>query len=600
VLTWITQAIRRDDVAIPVARSADRSRSARLVHAAADAAAGGDGRVAPPPELMSSEVAGDEVGRSTTSPLGGRWARVVGIAVTGFFVSLYVYNTIRFDRDTLSGDQWVWVREVLIPYDQGRRSMLEAITFEYGSLSHSHIPTLTVLLANSRLLHLDLSVDAFVGVLSLVGVAVVVHRHASRSSPLEPWLVTGAVAALVFMSSHFRNFTWSLLQFQMFYVLVAIWYLYRFGRQVENPRPIHALLVVPATLVLGDAIGVAAVLASMVYLVAMVLGRRIQWRKAALHLMAFPILVVILGRLLTGVRSHGEQSFGQFIDLTRGDPGGAVRAGIDALAGALVGFRDEPPTLLPFLSWDWSAWGVLATLVLAAAAVVGVRRGGLTSHDHFPLMLVLASGIWSAGVIRSRFWMSGPEAMREYRYVPYTTLLGVGLILVLAAKWAVLGGWRFPSGAVLLVAVLASATGSLDLTRDVTGEHAQRTSLATLDQFVEGSIDAPSVGGLQCTVERPCLEAAWYLWDEGLGPFAGRPSGAPSWVPELRAAVFAEIRSIPVKQRPWACALTMRAADLSPGVDALGVSVPPGSDAEAEKIYGRAFEVQCRAWKLIR
>ena len=556
--------------------------------------------VARPPELMSSEVTGDEVGPSTTSPTGGRWARVIGIGITAFFVGLYVYNTIRFDRDTLSGDQWVWVSEVLIPYDHGRRSIWEAITFEYGSLSHSHIPTLAVLLANSRLLQLDLTVDAFVGVLSLVGVTVVVHRHTSRSSPLEPWLVTGAVAALVFMSSHFRNFTWSLLQFQMFYVLVAIWYLYRFGRQVENPRPIHALLVVPATLVMGDAIGVAAVLASMVYLGAMVLGRRIQWRKAVLHLLAFPIQVAILGRLLTGERSHGEQSFGQFIALVREDPGGAVGAGIDTLAGALVGFRDLPPTPLSFLSWDWSAWGALATLVLAAAAVVGVRRGGLTSHDHFPLMLVLASGIWSAGVIRSRLWLAGSEAMQASRYVSYTTLLGVGLILVVAAKWAVLRAWRFPSGAVLLVAVLVSATGSLDLTRDVTGEHSQRASLTSLDQFVEGSIDAPSGGGLQCTVRHPCLEAAWYLWDEGLGPFAGRPSGVPSWVPELRAAVFAEIRSIPVKERPWVCALTTPAADLSPGVDALGVSVPPGSDAEAEKIYRRALDVQCRAWRPIR
>ncbi|HEX6418615.1 MAG TPA: hypothetical protein VFZ77_08955, partial [Acidimicrobiales bacterium] len=445
VLTWITHAIRPDDVATAagtnIARSADRSGSARPVHAAADAASAGGATVLPPvarpPELMSCEVAGDEVGRSTTSLSGGRWARVIGIGVTAFFVCLYVYNTIRFDRDTLSGDQWVWVSEVLIPYDHGRRSILEAITFEYGSLSHSHIPTLTVFLANSTLLQLDLTVDAIVGVLSLVGVAVVVHRHATRSSPLEPWLVTGAVAALVFMSSHFRNFAWSLVQFQMFYVLVAIWYLYRFGRQVENPRPIHALLVVPATLVMGDAIGVAAVLASMVYLGAMVLGRRIQWRKAVLHLVAFPVHVAILGRLLTGERSHGEQSFGQFIGLVREDPGGAVGAGVDALAGALVGFRDEPPDLLSFLSWDWSAWGALATLVLAAAAVVGVRRGGLTSHDHFPLMLVLASGIWSAGVVRSRLWLVGSEAMQAPRYVSYTTLLGVGLILVLAAKWAV-------------------------------------------------------------------------------------------------------------------------------------------------------------------
>lgn len=523
-------------------------------------------------------------------------SRFLGLGVVASFAVLYLYNAIRSDRDTLRGDQWVWVRDVLVPFEQGRLSLFDAVTTEYATMSHSHIPTLSVFLANANLFGLDLTVDVIVGLLSLVAVTMIVHRHAERLGGVDPWLVTGAASSLVFLSSSYGNFAWSLLQLQMFYVLVATLYLYRFARQVENPTPVHALVVVPATLALGDAIGVAAVVSSLVYLVLLTAVRRVALKQAALHLLVFPVHLYVLGELLSGTRAHGEIPWRTFLDIVRDQPADILRAGSEALAGGLFGFHDEG-----LLSWDWGWLGLAATLILLAAAGIGLRRGRLESHDHFPLMLILASVIWSAGVLRSRFWLGGVEVMRTPRFVPYTTLLGLGVILLVAGKWRVLRRWRYAVGATLAVVVAVNAIGSLLVSVDGDGKRQQDLELTSLREYVEGSVDVPILAGLQCHFTTPCLEAAWFLWDEGLGPFAGSPSNAPDWVVDLRAAVFAELRDVDLVEHPAECS-TLSATTDDELLDRLGphrALVPPDrrSEIEAVEIFRRAITVECLAFE---
>jgi hypothetical protein len=510
---------------------------------------------------------------------------------------MYLYNARRFDRDMLLGDQWVWVRDVLMPFEQGRMSLHDAVTAEYATLSHSHIPTLSAFLANANLLGLDLTVDVMVGVLSLVAIAVIVHRHAAQLPSISPWPVIAAATSLLFMSSNYRNFAWSLLQFQMFYVLVAVFYLYRFAKQVEDPRPFHALVVVPATLVLGDAIGVAAVVSSLAYLGSLALLRRVRVRKVALHFAAFPIHLFLLGRLLTGTRAHGEISLRTFLEIARDRPVDLLQAGAEGLAGALFAFQADPPSALPVLSWDWAWLGVVATLVLVVGGTIGLLRARLEPSDHFPLMLTLASAIWVAGVLRSRFWLAGTDVMRAPRFFPYTALLGLGLILLVAGKWQVLRRWRYPVAAVISLAVAVNAITSLALTLDDEGERRQDVELASLLQYVEGSIEAPVQSGRQCKLRTPCLEAAWYLWDEGLGPFAEQPSDAEGWVPDLRASVFAEIRSLAAVPLRTRCDRLPTAPDeeVLEHIESRGAMVPDDGRGEAVAIYRRAFEVECAA-----
>ena len=541
---------------------------------------------------------------------GTQKSTVIGVMVTVFFVGTYLYNTVRFDKDTLRGDQWYWVRNVLIPFEEGRISFFDAITTEYANLSHSHVPTLIVFMTNARILHLDLTVDRLVGTVSLLAVLCIIFRHAAVSRPgVDPWVVTAAAASLLFISSSYVNFVWSLLRFQMFYVLVAVWYLYRFGKQVESPTAFHALAVVPAAIVLGDAIGVAAVLSSLVYLTISMVLRRTPVRKGVLHLAALPIQLFVLGALLTGTRPHGELPWGSFLDLVRDRPAEVAAMVRDAIAAGLVGYRDIPIGGLGILSWDLAWYGFAVTLVLTLAATLGLVRSGIEQRDHFPLMLIGATAIWSAGVIRSRFWLFGPDAMRADRYVAYTTLLGLGLIVFLAGKWSILGRWRLVVGATVYIVVMLSAIGTLAVTVEDVGERAQEAELASLRDFVEGSIDVPVQEGAQCNVRTPCLEAAWFIWDRGLGPFSGQPSGAPEWVPMFRSAVYAGLRAMDPWQRWYGCSWLSGATDddvaeviATPGpgtitefMNARDASLPGDAIADAVVIYRRAVHVECQA-----
>jgi hypothetical protein len=541
---------------------------------------------------------------------GTQKSTVIGVMVTVFFVGTYLSNTVRFDKDTLQGDQWYWVRNVLIPFEEGRISFFDAITTEYANLSHSHVPTLIAFITNARILDLDLTVDRLVGTASLLAVLCIVFRHASVSQPgVDPWVVTAAASSLLFMSSSYGNFVWSLLQFQMFYVLIAVWYLYRFGKQVESPTAFHALVVVPAAIVLGDAIGVAAVLSSLVYLTISMVWRRTPVRKGVLHLAALPIQLFVLGALLTGTRTHGELPWGSFLDLVSDRPAEVAATVRDAIAAGLVGYRENPTSGLGILSWDLAGYGLAVTLVLALVATLGLVRSGIEQRDHFPLMLIGATAIWSVGVIRSRVWLLGPDAMHADRYVAYTTLLGLGLILILAGKWSILGRWRLVVGATVSIVVMLSAVSTLAVTVEDVGERAQEAELASLRDFVKGSIDAPVQKGLQCNVRTPCLEAAWFLWDRGLGPFSGQRSGAPEWVPVFRSAVYASLRAMDPWQLGFHCSWFSGATDddvaqviatSGPGtitefMNARDTSLPADAIADAVVIYRRAVHVECQA-----
>ena len=111
---------------------------------------------------------------------GTQKSTAIGVMFTAFFVGTYLYNTVRFDKDSLRGDQWYWVRSVLIPFEEGRISFFDAITTEYATLSHSHVPTLIVFITNARILDLDLTVDRLVGTVSLLALLCIVFRHVNH------------------------------------------------------------------------------------------------------------------------------------------------------------------------------------------------------------------------------------------------------------------------------------------------------------------------------------------------------------------------------------------------------------------------------------
>ena len=138
----------------------------------------------------------------TRSEDPNRWARasvVVAVGVIAFFVVTYVYNAVRFADDLIIGDQWYWVDNVLIPYERGELGLFDALTYEYASLSHSHIPTLAVFLFSYEFFGLTLAIDRVIGVLALSGLLGIVFVEANRHLGRREALLTTAVGLAVAM-----------------------------------------------------------------------------------------------------------------------------------------------------------------------------------------------------------------------------------------------------------------------------------------------------------------------------------------------------------------------------------------------------------------
>jgi len=89
-----------------------------------------------------------------------RLIRYIAIAVIATFaINVAVFAWI-VNPDHLQGDQWQWMREVIIPYRAGDISLFDALTYEFSVLSHTHILTLGEMLLNERMFGLNLKLSS--------------------------------------------------------------------------------------------------------------------------------------------------------------------------------------------------------------------------------------------------------------------------------------------------------------------------------------------------------------------------------------------------------------------------------------------------------
>ncbi len=524
----------------------------------------------------------------------------------------YLFNSLRHDVDSFRGDQWFWMTNLLLPLENDRLSMFDTITFEYEPLAHSHIPTFATMVLNRRLLDLDTTVDMVIGVLSLIAVFAIAWLHVGedRRSVLGK-LTLAAIAGIVFMSLDGSNFIWSLLQFQLFYIAVGVAYMWRFGRYVERPTYWWPFVAVPVAMIVGDAAGVAAVIASAIYLVPLLLARRVNWRHGATVGVSIAGAVVIVGNLLRGQKGHGGEGPLAFAETLLTDPAEPLHSFYFALSQAFVGLhRGDAGFLL--IRWDFAILWFAVGMFLVGFAAWGVRKGGIGPRDHFPIMLVIATLFWTLGVVRSRVWFFGPEAtMQQPRYGANTTLLGVGVLLLLVNhRKSLVPRARAGVGGLIALVVVANLAGSISVSRDSASERQQDNEVVQLRAYIVGDRDdAPNLG-LSCSDWAPCFEAGSYLWGERLGPFSGDPDDRPTWYVGFRDAVYDRFYETADETKTTLCAALANASidvltaditsedGLAPWLERGGVEVPDDDVEAAATFTGRAMDSSCLAFEL--
>ncbi len=557
---------------------------------------------APDEDRLESSAATEDVDGGFSSPV------LIGATlVIGFFVAVYGYNLWAHSKDTVIGDQWTWVRLVLIPHEDGRLSYFDAVTSEFSVFSHSHIPTLAVLLFNSEFLDLNLNLDRIIGFLSLCGVLWIVFRHArtflTRDGAL---MVTAFASSLLFLSSSPWNFAWSLIQFQLFYVLVALLYLRSFAARWSDRPWLHAALAVPATVLFGDAIGVAAIVASLLFLGILAVRRAAPLKSIVAYYGLFPVQIFLLSVVFTGERTHGNvQTMGGFLRDNLEKPGDALQGLYYAFSTVFVALRPQNDESL-LLAWGWAPlWFVLA-IVIGGIAFVLVIRTPLHPHEHFSIMLIMTGMIWIVGVLRARLWITGPEGLQASHYPAYTTLIGLGLALLLASKTETVRGVRRPLAVLAAFVVLINGAGSLKILQSDRAQADQRQQLVDIYAFVDDEIQGLPGHWTYCA-DGSCLRSAQFLEEHGLAAFRGQGPNRDYTV-ELRSLVHQPLDDAGAKESEALCRTVVRSDDdrllewaygesplrLDAAMETSGFEVSPANAMDADRVVLRTLRSHCR------
>lgn len=335
----------------------------------------------------------------------------------------------------MRGDQWVWVKNVLMPYDAGDISFWQAMTYEYQVFGHSHILQLFVFWFNSEFLSQSLRVDSFIGILSVLAIFAVFIRHLYlRQSPLLITLFTATVlSTILFSSANSSVFGWSLLQFQYLYLLIAIIYLHQFP-SLMNGKLIPLFSACLFVFLFGDAIGFAAIAATILYSLVLSFFDKSLWRRCLNYIAFITLTSIVLFFLFKGGRVVPHTSFLEFAGFSLKNPIDIVDGILKSSAMMFVYLRtSDTISMIGFLK-TYQLGIILSSvwLIMGAYAVFKIKD---KSTIAFPISLTLTGLIFAIGVLKSRIVLFGPETMLTGRYYQFYTLVGFGIVL-LVAKWA--------------------------------------------------------------------------------------------------------------------------------------------------------------------
>ena len=218
------------------------------------------------------------------------------------------------------GDQWRWLRGLLIPYINNDINFWQYISGEFGLLSHSHILTLLFMLLNFELFQLRFDLDVYLGIGCYVLSAFIIFfyfkRICSKHYSNSYWGILLVILTLVYFSlSSVTIFTWTLLSFELLYWLIAVVLLILYDQFILiNCRPIPFLVWFIVVFFLGDAMGITALLTTIL-ISAFLLLISPQKQKLKIFILQIGILVfcIIITIYLFPEKKHSASKLSSLV-----------------------------------------------------------------------------------------------------------------------------------------------------------------------------------------------------------------------------------------------------------------------------------------------
>lgn len=394
------------------------------------------------------------------------------VLIIGMALNLFIFAW-SVNPDHLQGDQWRWMREVILPYREGKIGLFEALTFEFAVLSHTHILTLGEMILNERIFGLDQHVSTIIGTLSLFGCLFLFWRHLHRDRQLSPnagptstitppqnqstiwyWGTLCVATAAFFAVGPYASFTWTLVTFENLYLLMALTLIFNFPRLFIAKRGPVLIGLMAFTFLLGDAMGTAAILATIVMACLLTVEDRSYWKLAALYVGSFILIVLIAKVTLTGRVAHSSASSVEALIYAVTHPAKTLDFIFTGLGRGVIS-SPNGVKLLGINVRDLTApLGMIIALSGTGLALFALYKKRLR-RNAVPLLLMGFTLISIIGAIRLRISVVDSGYMFGDRYYRFLVPFFLGTVLLAYDAWrnrpAKIFTAAFFTGAVLYV-----------------------------------------------------------------------------------------------------------------------------------------------------
>jgi len=360
---------------------------------------------------------------------------IVGVLTAASYIRFFWLSSV----DLPKGDHWRYLLG-LIKYMNGQSSLWHFLSSDFYTLSHSHIVTLGLVLGNYYLFDLRYDLEAYIGLLSVIVLAIFVSyqffiNHLNSSSPL---ILASALLALITVLFNPHNVViWSLVLFEYFYLLCAVLALYWYEKLPERVWGRSCFFVaMPLYFYLGDAMGASAILSMVVWTV--LFARATHWRHLAICLVIVGICVLSASVLFPDMRPHTKVGKLDALEYLVSHPLQTIQFILNLYSQGLVAYQYVAKLFPENGALVQQSIGFLLLCFQLGAVFIAVRFRHLVS-SQLPLLLIIFTAISAVGILLSRLPEFGPTYGVNYAFgLRYVRLFQLGLV---GALWIYFSIW---------------------------------------------------------------------------------------------------------------------------------------------------------------
>jgi hypothetical protein len=363
-----------------------------------------------------------------------RSAKILSFILLFSIVANYMLFAYVLSWDFPVMDQWVWLRNVVVPYANNQIDFWGFITYEFETLSHSHILTLLAIYINYHLFDLNFSINAVIGHGALIFSACYLYKQLFSQNPHMDnssiqFLPIIAISCAFFSISNKTTFTVNLLGFEQLYLALAAIGALLIINAPQNKKGYALTFVVTLFMItLGDAMGVVAAVSLVgVYIFSALIERK---NLGKLLVLITPFLMLVTLNILFDIdsRKHASHNISLFQFVT--DNPALVVQSITNISSRVFFNLAQFRLHLAENQLPIQLSACFSLLIMVYAYTIYVSRK-LYTHSYIPFFLLIFTGIAFLGVFSSRVPVFGPEYLHEGRYYRLFVMAGIGTLYIL-------------------------------------------------------------------------------------------------------------------------------------------------------------------------